>query len=133
MKVTGKVHPQSTMRRTRRIYEAKKMLGVITDDDGKIKAYTTIQIYVPQPQHIGHRPGVFLTLSNSVGQCFTRIDPLELDECIEWLQGLRPSTLSAFEQATTTYQAIQQSDKATFERLKRNEKTSTQEKTQEQE
>ena len=113
-KFIGRLHHGSHFRKTERIYSTKIRIGEV--EHGQSKIGSTIQMYVPSPTDIRHVPGVFITLSNSSGACFARIDPVDLDRCIQWMQGCRDLLFSAYESATQTISKLRQADKEAFEK-----------------
>lgn len=128
-KVSGVATPQSTYRKRSRIFESKKMIGV-TSYNGKVQNYTNIQLYVPMPGHAGELPGIFLTLSNGRGQCFTRISEADLAALYDWLSLLRDPLLSALQQATTRHEQYKDAESQVLRRNAHQNSHSSQEEDQ---
>lgn len=58
-------------------------------------ASTTISAWVPSPTDLHHLPGVFLSLHNASGRCFTRLNSDDLELLSNWLSSNIPSLLIA--------------------------------------
>lgn len=85
-------------------------LGEVPLSNDKI-GFTKLSLYVPSPSDIGHLPGMFLTLSNSAGRCFVRLNDGDLSMLIDFMYTNLPSLQTSLEEAKKITQELHQIDK----------------------
>lgn len=89
--IHGQIQIKTSQRRTqKRLTSHEIRLGEVPLANNKV-AYTKLGLYVPSPTDLGHLPGVFLTLSNSSGRCFCRLNPTDLPLLLTFMSDISPA------------------------------------------
>lgn len=114
----GHINRESNRRNLVRLFESKKRVGVIENvDPSKQPIGTSLQLFVLQPRTVSDKPGVFLSISNGAGQCFTRLSPPELEEIIQWMQHLLPNLQDSFSKAVKHHGILRDLEREYQERI----------------
>lgn len=119
----GRAALKSPRRKRQRFFESKHRIGEVKNAEGKILFGTTLGAYVPVPGSVDELPGVFLTLSNTSGQCFTRISEADLAALHEWLHRVSAGLLAALTQATAHHTKLQHAESYILRRNESQEET----------
>lgn len=92
---------QSMHRRSPTLSDDHVRIGQMEDPSQPDKMfYTTFRCWVPSPQIPGHLPGIFLSLDNTAGYSFTRIDPPDYQKLKLNLESWSASLTAAYDHAT---------------------------------
>ncbi len=89
----GKFTGTNYFRKLKRLWSANIRIGVVSD--GNRQYYSTFSLFVPAPRHAEDIPAVFLTLSNSSGTCFARLNTGDLDDLSQFLSDMQTHASTA--------------------------------------
>lgn len=115
--IKGIVRPSNRRPKQERLTSNTYKLGIYHDDNGKAHS-STITLWVPKPTDVNHEPGIMLSLHNGAGRAFTRIQPEELQQLIQFLSDQVEDLTDKLKVATFISDNLRQTDKLTHELLK---------------
>lgn len=116
-RIIGKFTATNYRKKTTRLKETRLHVGSVKNEQTGAVISSAIQLYVPLPTDVGHLAGIFLTLSNSSGACFTRITPDDLKSIISWLHDQEEELLAAHELAAKRAILLTEIDKGQAQHL----------------